>query len=268
MAEIAGTVVVTGAPRSWPVHHQHGTRAPYRASGGGTTRFLPSSASGTVTAKALERVAGGGGGPDRHTRGRTRRWAAPCGAAHRAGCGGAGNRTRVLRRFARASPSAARCAFLSPTDHASESVRRAQSRLVSPHGPRDETRLASLLTDAGYWTEGTSRPTDPLPASGGESEVSALSVGAYWFPTTIYETTSASSARFPCRNVRSRNLSPPCRCYLPAIPGGAVLARCRYVMSVPRDAGTTSYRCRRMPVYRDTRITPRTSGLIPDTGRR
>ena len=58
--------------------------------------------------------------------------------------------------------------------------------MISPPGPRDQVRLASLLTDAGYRVEGAPGPTDPLPASGGESVVSALCVGAYWFPTNDY----------------------------------------------------------------------------------
>src|SRR5690606_25528423 len=135
-------------------------------------------------------------------------------AGHRDGrrfgdSGGAGNRTRVLRRFARASPSAARCASTRP--HRS----RERVGVTGPvavnlaYGPRDQVRQASLLADAGYRVEGAPGPTDPLPASGGESEVSALSVGTYFFPTTINETTSASSARFPCLNVRSRNRVTP-----------------------------------------------------------
>ena len=36
-------------------------------------------------------------------------------------CGGAGNRTRVLRYRSRASPGAACCAFLSPDDHTGKS---------------------------------------------------------------------------------------------------------------------------------------------------
>src|SRR5690606_41935302 len=53
---------------------------------------------------------------------------------------------------------------------------------------------------------------------GSESELSAINLGAYCFPTTIYETTSASSARFPCLNVRSRNQSPPWRTTLLWLP--------------------------------------------------
>src|SRR5204863_9266964 len=48
-----------------------------------------------------------------------------------------------------------------------------------------------------------------LLTSGGKYEVALRYLGAYCFPTTIFETTSASSARFSCLNVRSRNLSPP-----------------------------------------------------------
>src|SRR5262245_54734614 len=98
--------------------------------------------------------------------------------------------------------------LLGPTVHASETVRRAQPRLISPCRPRGEVCLASLLDDAGYWAEGLLRPTEWLLASGGESQLSAIKLGAYWFPTSINETALASSARFPCRNVQSRNLSP------------------------------------------------------------
>src|SRR3954452_3348410 len=34
------------------------------------------------------------------------------------------------------------------------------------------------------WDGGAPRPTDPLLTSGGKSEVSAIVIGAYWFPTT------------------------------------------------------------------------------------
>jgi hypothetical protein len=34
------------------------------------------------------------------------------------------------------------------------------------------------------WDEGVPSPTDPLLTSGGKSEVSAIVIGAYWFPTT------------------------------------------------------------------------------------
>src|SRR3954453_13660889 len=36
------------------------------------------------------------------------------------------------------------------------------------------------------WDGGTPSPTESLPASGGESELSAIGIGAYWFPTTDY----------------------------------------------------------------------------------
>src|SRR3954453_20372341 len=36
------------------------------------------------------------------------------------------------------------------------------------------------------WDGGAPSPTDPLLASGGESEVSAIVIGAYWFPTIDY----------------------------------------------------------------------------------
>ncbi len=39
--------------------------------------------------------------------------------------------------------------LLGPSDHVSESVWRAQSGLISPYGPPDGIRLASLLADAG-----------------------------------------------------------------------------------------------------------------------
>ena len=42
--------------------------------------------------------------------------------------------------------------------------------------------LASLFEDAGDRVEDYPGPTDPLPASGGESEVSALCVGACFSP--------------------------------------------------------------------------------------
>ncbi len=48
--------------------------------------------------------------------------------------GGGGNRTRVLRRFSRASPGAARCAFLGPPAHASEYGNR-PSHVGSPPAP-------------------------------------------------------------------------------------------------------------------------------------
>jgi hypothetical protein len=34
------------------------------------------------------------------------------------------------------------------------------------------------------WDGGTPSPTDSLLTSGGKSEVSAILLGAYWFPTT------------------------------------------------------------------------------------
>src|SRR3954468_2747709 len=34
------------------------------------------------------------------------------------------------------------------------------------------------------WDGGAPSPTDPLLASGGESEVAVIVIGAYWFPTT------------------------------------------------------------------------------------
>src|SRR4051794_17980842 len=34
------------------------------------------------------------------------------------------------------------------------------------------------------WDGGVPSPTESLLASGGESELSAMSIGAYWFPTT------------------------------------------------------------------------------------
>jgi hypothetical protein len=71
--------------------------------------------------------------------------------------------------------------LLGPTVHVSKTVRRAQSRLVSPRRPRDRIWLASPLNDAGYWAEGMLRPTEPLLASGGESELSAIILGAYSF---------------------------------------------------------------------------------------
>src|SRR3954464_2442064 len=36
----------------------------------------------------------------------------------------------------------------------------------------------------GVWDGGVPSPTDPLLTSGGKSEVSAIVIGAYWFPTT------------------------------------------------------------------------------------
>src|SRR6266496_297825 len=59
------------------------------------------------------------------------------------------------------------------------------------------------------WDGGIPSPTDPLLASGGESEVSAIGIGAYSFQRPIIESTLASSARFPCLHLRSRNQSPP-----------------------------------------------------------
>ena len=78
--------------------------------------------------------------------------------------------------------------LLGPSDHVSESVWRAQSRLISPYEPRDKTRLASLLTDAGTRDEGVPGPTGLLRSrSGGESAVGLVAdlsprniiVGAY-----------------------------------------------------------------------------------------
>ena len=123
--------------------------------------------------------------------------------------GGAGNRTRVLRRFDRTSPSAARYVVLGPLNLTSELRRRAQSQLISPHRPRDRICLASLLADAGELGRRHSQTDDFTYRLGSESEVSAIVIGAYCFPTTINEATLASSARFPYRNVQSRNLSPP-----------------------------------------------------------
>src|SRR3954449_11582155 len=48
--------------------------------------------------------------------------------------GGGGNRTRVLRRLIKASPGAACCSFLSPSDLAGESL-RAQSLFDFPADP-------------------------------------------------------------------------------------------------------------------------------------
>src|SRR3954471_23899986 len=48
--------------------------------------------------------------------------------------GGGGNRTRVLRRLIKASPGAACCSFLSPSDLAGESL-RAQSLFDVPADP-------------------------------------------------------------------------------------------------------------------------------------
>src|SRR5690606_29635248 len=95
----------------------------------------------------------------------------------------------------------------------------------------------------GYRVEGAPGPTDPLPASGGESEVSALSVGTYFFPTTINETTSASSARFPCLNVRSRNRVTPSYGVRPSSQPNAIgCPRHSRTRDPPGDPGATGHR--------------------------
>src|SRR5690606_36628911 len=67
--------------------------------------------------------------------------------------------------------------------------RQAQPRWEVLLRSRGRTRTASLRNEAAPWDGGVPRPTLHLVASGGEGEVSALSVGTYWFSGIVNEMT-------------------------------------------------------------------------------
>ena len=126
--------------------------------------------------------------------------------------GGAGNRTRVLRRLVRASPSAARYASTRP-HRSHERVGVTGPVAVSSRRPDPATGsgrpVPSLMPVTGSGTIPDRQTRYPPQAARAKSARFALALIVFRRP--INESTSASSARFPCRNARSRNLSPPLR---------------------------------------------------------
>src|SRR4051795_1604752 len=84
----------------------------------------------------------------------------------------------------------------------------------SPSHPSQRRWPASLLDEAWVRVEGN-HPVRPFGhRSGGESEVSALSVGTYRFPAIVYEMTPASRPTSPGTDVPSRNRSAPVELFL------------------------------------------------------
>jgi hypothetical protein len=68
------------------------------------------------------------------------------------------------------------------------------------------------------WVEGTPRPTDLLLASGGESEVSAILLGAYWFPTTDSRDDVGFLGSLPLpQRTKSKPVTPSTGCIAAAI---------------------------------------------------
>ena len=113
--------------------------------------------------------------------------------------------------------------LLGPTVHASETVRRAQSQLISPHSPRDRGCLASLLNDAGYWAEGGLRPTEQLLASGGESQLSAIILGAYSFQRRFTRRRWLPRLASPAATHRVETCHPRKGCCCSPSPAGRLL---------------------------------------------
>ena len=128
--------------------------------------------------------------------------------------------------------------LLGPTVHVSKTVRRAQSRLVSPRRPRDGVWLASPLNDAGYWAEGMLRPTEPLLASGGESELSAIILGAYSFQRRLTRRRWLPRLASPAATYRVETCQPRV---------------CELSQESPLRATSPSYPARAINVIRDDR---------------
>jgi hypothetical protein len=79
-----------------------------------------------------------------------------------------------------------------------------------PARPCGRSERVSPLDEIRTRAEGTPGLTLRQLASGGESEVSALGIGTYWFPGIVNETTLGPRPASPEAIVRSRNRSPPC----------------------------------------------------------
>ena len=91
-----------------------------------------------------------------------------------------------------------------------EHVTDGLSQDLVPINPPDRSRSASPLNEAWVRDE-DGCPVRPFDhCSGSESEVSALSVGTYWFPAIVNEITLASRPASPETYVPSRNRSAPC----------------------------------------------------------
>ena len=127
--------------------------------------------------------------------------------------GDGGNRTRVLRCGTRASPSAVRCAFLSPGSHA-DKLPTGSATVCFSTGPRDRVRWWSSLADARIRVGNSPGLTLRRVAADQIRQRGRRNRACYWrlLFCDIWFTRSLphSSARFPCFDIRSRNRSSPC----------------------------------------------------------
>ena len=130
--------------------------------------------------------------------------------------GGAGNRTRVLRRFTRASPCAVRCA--------STRIHRSRGRagvtipatVWCPARLRGRAVAVSSLNDAGTRSGNASGPTAPYwirqrARARPEPGQCDCCRHLFGYDAWLTRSSSSSSARFTSINDRSRNRSPPGR---------------------------------------------------------
>ena len=130
-------------------------------------------------------------------------------------CGGGGNRTRVLRRLNRASPGAAHCVSTRPHRSREQAGVTGPATVRCPPVPRWPGAGVSPLNDAGFRVGDIPGPTE-LGSSLRRRERARADWcrRLYGCDAWFSRSSSPSSARFPCLDVRSRDLSPP-RCVRP-----------------------------------------------------
>ena len=101
--------------------------------------------------------------------------------------GGAGNRTRVLCRFNRASPCAVHIASTRPRRSREQAGVTGPAAVSVPLRPRGRVVAVSLLADAGRPGRRRPRADRHHPSClGSESDVAlGINLGAYWFAATL-----------------------------------------------------------------------------------
>jgi hypothetical protein len=123
--------------------------------------------------------------------------------------GGAGNRTRVLRYKNRASTGVVRLSFsqfrISYTQVFDELICETVLQRCS-----QRHRYEKPSSGARPQTEGASGLTDHRACLGSKGEIIGSCTDDYFLHRLlVYEIILASSARFPCLNIQSRDRSPP-----------------------------------------------------------
>ena len=100
--------------------------------------------------------------------------------------GGAGNRTRVLCRFVRASPCAVHCASTRPRRSREQAGVTGPAAVGVPPWIRGRPAAVSLLADAGEPGRRRPRADRHHARLGSEGDVAlTCSLGAYWFAATL-----------------------------------------------------------------------------------